>query len=674
MISKRRRVKRKRVFVRLFDFKIDNFVIETESSSDEEYKQTFKKAKKECVVKMYGMNESGNTFCLNVIDYKPFFYVKIPEEWDYTERREFEATLKIDLEYLKDDLIKVREVKKKKLYGFDNHKKHKFLMLQFNNTVAFTKARSLWYNNEEFGKRALWKDGYQNTILYEAKLPPLLRLFHIKDISPSGWISFDKMDVEDIELSESNCDFEYWISYKNLKAENEKEDAIPLKICSFDIEASSSHGDFPLAKKTYLKLCREIVTYWRKHKDRIRDENEENVKKIFKRLITTAFGYDNIRDISELYFKKTDYSYRQKKKSNVLSEIDKILNTKISTYLLRFWNIKASDKVTQDDKIKLIKKSEFFKKKKDLEEEDNPFKKKTKKSIWFRDKNVYKNDVIYLLNSKEDPAMISEMLEEIFKQICKFGNLPYITGDKVTFIGSTFMRITEKTQYKNHMIVLNSCSECKDVPNTEIETYDNELDVLLAWTNMIQREDPDVIIGYNIFGFDYKFMIERARELKCEHEFLKLGRNVKEQEDLGPIKLRKKTVINTSIKIASGTHDLMYIKMEGRLQLDLYNYFRREVNLPSYKLDYVASHFIGDMISNIELIDGKTRVKSKNMMGLLNGHYISFEILGHSSDMYKDGKKFIVRDLDKSACTFMIDADIVDDLHGKKIRWCLAKG
>ena len=113
--------------------------------------------------------------------------------------------------------------------------------------------------------------------------------------------------------------------------------------------------------------------------------------------------------------------------------------------------------------------------------------------------------------------------------------------------------------------------------------------------------------------------------------------------------------------------------MEGRLQLDLYNYFRREVNLPSYKLDYVASHFIGDMISDIELIDGKTRVKSKNMMGLLNGHYISFEILGHSSDMYKDGKKFIVKDLNKSKSTFMIDADIVDDLKGKKIRWCLAK-
>ena len=277
------------------------------------------------------------------------------------------------------------------------------------------------------------------------------------------------------------------------------------------------------------------------------------------------------------------------------------------------------------------------------------------------------------MGTKEDPAMVAEMLEEIFKQLCRQKKLPLITGDKVTFIGSTFMRINENTQYKNHMIVLNSCSECKDVPNTEIETYNNERDVLLAWTEMIQREDPDIIIGYNIFGFDYKFMIDRSRELRCEKEFLKLGRNITEQNDMEYKKLRKTAITRTSIKIASGTHDLTYIKMEGRLQLDLYNYFRREVNLPSYKLDYVASHFIGDMILNIELVDDKTKIKSKNMMGLLDGHYISFEILGHSSDMYKNGQKFVVKELDKKNCTFIIDANIVDDLQGKKIRWCLAK-
>ena len=95
--------------------------------------------------------------------------------------------------------------------------------------------------------------------------------------------------------------------------------------------------------------------------------------------------------------------------------------------------------------------------------------------------------------------------------------------------------------------------------------------------------------------------------------------------------------------------------MTGRLQLDLYNYFRREVNLPSYKLDYVASHFIGDMISNIEYNEeDKTTIYSKNLVGLKNGHYICFEILGHSNDMYRNGKKFIVEDLDTKAGKFKI--------------------
>ena len=47
----------------------------------------------------------------------------------------------------------------------------------------------------------------------------------------------------------TDCKYEYTTSYKNIKPLLEKEEAIPMKICSFDIEASSSHGDFPLAKK-----------------------------------------------------------------------------------------------------------------------------------------------------------------------------------------------------------------------------------------------------------------------------------------------------------------------------------------------------------------------------------------------------------------------------------------
>ena len=49
----------------------------------------------------------------------------------------------------------------------------------------------------------------------------------------------------------------------------EKESPVPYKICSFDIEASSSHGDFPVAKKSYRKMLGEIITYWNKNKSKI---------------------------------------------------------------------------------------------------------------------------------------------------------------------------------------------------------------------------------------------------------------------------------------------------------------------------------------------------------------------------------------------------------------------
>ena len=50
------------------------------------------------------------------------------------------------------------------------------------------------------------------------------------------------------------CDYEFTINYKQLKPIPNKTTRVPYKILSVDIEASSSHGDFPLAKKNYLEF------------------------------------------------------------------------------------------------------------------------------------------------------------------------------------------------------------------------------------------------------------------------------------------------------------------------------------------------------------------------------------------------------------------------------------
>jgi DNA polymerase elongation subunit (family B) len=279
--------------------------------------------------------------------------------------------------------------------------------------------------------------------------------------------------------------------------------------------------------------------------------------------------------------------------------------------------------------------------------------------------------------SDKQATIIDVLLDKKYEREGKLNELnislnsifPKLEGDKVTFIGSTFMSYGNKDPHFNHCIVLDTCA---DIPNCTIESYKTEREVLLAWQQLVQRENPDIIIGYNIFGFDYEFMFRRAEENDCTEDFLKLSRNKDEicgtrDKDTGKWKIEEST-----IQIASGQHDLRFIKMNGRCQVDLYNFYRRGENLTSYKLDYVGGYFIGDLIKSIEHNNNKTIIHTNNMTGLINGNYIHIEEIGHSVDYYQDGAKFLVSNVDKSNGKFEIDGIINPDFN-KKVRWCLAK-
>ena len=51
---------------------------------------------------------------------------------------------------------------------------------------------------------------------------------------------------------------------------------------------------------------------------------------------------------------------------------------------------------------------------------------------------------------------------------------------------------------------------------------------------------------------------------------------------------------NTKVVLASGEYDLRYFKMTGRLQIDMYSYFRRDFNLSSYKLEMESPFYDND--------------------------------------------------------------------------------
>lgn len=47
--------------------------------------------------------------------------------------------------------------------------------------------------------------------------------------------------------------------------------------------------------------------------------------------------------------------------------------------------------------------------------------------------------------------------------------------------------------------------------------------MLQSWRDFIEEVDPDVVVGYNIAGFDFPYLMDRSKALKVE-KFPYLGR------------------------------------------------------------------------------------------------------------------------------------------------------
>jgi DNA polymerase elongation subunit (family B) len=666
-----------KISFRLIDFSVYNEVVEVEDSSDSDDQKKSFGDKKDFIIQLYGIDSTGKSYSIFLDDFKPFFYISVDDNWTISKKNAFISDLKEEMgRYYENSILEneCKLIKRKKLYGFDAGKNYKFILVKFRNTSAMNKVKNLYYEDKmvfdsETGKmkkeRSLKENGYDfrgtQTRIYEATIPPLLRFFHIKELSPSGWVYIEKNKLNKHSTKITNCNFEYTTSYKNVKPLKNKEAIVPYKICSYDIEASSSHGDFPLAKKDYSKMTMEILDYWHTESEYIQELTRKEQQNVIRVLIREAFEFENNGNISKIYTKKPIENEHQ---LNMM--VDQILSRKVKDLSIQ------TDSVTQTIKSFLDKTT---KNEADGGNDDNAVEnsdnKNFKKGYVKPEKVDSNNTILEILNDsslKRETKLIH--ITNVFNNF-----LPPVKGDKVTFIGSTFVKYGETEPYLNHCIALDTCDS---VPGATIESYKTEAEVLLAWTRLIQRENPDIMIGYNIFGFDYQFMFERAQELgiDCLREFLKLSRNkdeicanFRDEDEFRPNKYK---IEETSITIASGTHDLAFIKMKGRIQVDLYNYFRREYNLTSYKLDYVSGYFIGDKVKKLDYIDDSTIIHSKNLTGLKPGHFIHFEETGHSSEYYKDGAKFKVTEVDMENGKFMIESHETPDMN-KSVKWCLAK-
>ena len=618
---------------------------------------------KQFLITIYGIDKKNDRVVVHVKKYNPYFYIKIPDLWDGLILDKFLKDVcgikptddgKGDRIY--SDILKYQTKTCNEFYGLqwniqeNKPKQFNFAKLSFKTHDSMKKYINLLikhYNLKDtkslpsttsLDRLNEWRNTPTsadcNSNLYESSIHPIIRFIHDSKIEPTGWISI-KIIEESTHLFPT-CKYDYHTDFSDVKP-LKKDDLSNYRIASFDIECDSLNGDFPQAKKNFKKLSADIFdslqSILKNCGDSRRKEFSNDIGGKILKLLKNGFTGENISNSIWKYS-----NINQLKTVNDELPTDELL----------------------DDIIKEINKTDICEKIKNL--------------------NIKNKDREITIN----------LLQDIIQNECDKIDLR-VEGDPIIQIGTVFYDYSSKNIYRHILVIgnengLKKGEICDPIEGIEVVECEDEKELLLKWKDIIVEKDPDFITGYNIFGFDFKYICDRAEILfpcisTCNNpwwhgkdchmkEFLNFGKmdstKYKAKDHKSKKCQSKKQQLSSG---ALGDNTLNYITMDGRILFDIQKEVQKGHNLESYKLDNVASHF---MRGKLKSVNDNAIIVSDT--GNLKDHdFISFRT--HSNigeELFNDGKKYEIQSVVDKCITLVENLDItLEDYH--KVEWCLNK-
>jgi len=513
--------------------------------------------KQEYIVNLFGKTLDNKPIHIEVENFSPYFYVELPNKLKKTfnsftanlqkfieERKKkiIEKKIKTDekYSYLKNldpsimarklySSIEIEYIEKEKLYGYTNKTMFPFVKLSVYSLQDFRELKEVFLDDK-------------NSNVYEANLDPMLRFFHLRNINPCGWASIDSEYDEHISVDWQD------ISPHNVSG------IAPFTYGFWDIECYSESGDFPLPKKDYNKVAKQL---YEKTKD---------------------------FDTFKLYI------------------CDAITTSKTIT---------LKNAIPAYSSLENHLSSPAFKK--DVEK------------LYERFNNFFVTDMTKVLNKY-------------------MGSKYPISGDPAIQIGVVFS--TNNVLNDKHIFVVNGSDPIEDAI---VHNCKSEREMILGFLKLLQEKNPDILVGYNVFGFDMKYLHERMEELMLTQNsmFQSLSRVDR------PVELQKKFLSSSAL----GDNTLYIWSTIGRLHIDLYFYIKRIENLASYKLDDVCRHYMSGKLKSIDVSKGSTWfIETKATSDAEVGKYLV--LLDEIGDTIVDKRK-IIEVIDGKG--LVIEADASED-------------
>ena len=159
-------------------------------------------------------------------------------------------------------------------------------------------------------------------------------------------------------------------------------------------------------------------------------------------------------------------------------------------------------------------------------------------------------------------------------------------GDKVFQISCVMSRSgAPADQDEKYLLTLGEPDQKITGDDVLIYMYNTEADLLEGFTDLIRDENPNIIVGYNILGFDIPFMIARAKLNLCTSNFDKQGFHKTAHA--------REKIIKWSSS-AYKNQEFEYLDAEGRVFVDLLPLVKRDFKFNNYRLGTIAEYFIGE--------------------------------------------------------------------------------
>ena len=167
-----------------------------------------------------------------------------------------------------------------------------------------------------------------------------------------------------------------------------------------------------------------------------------------------------------------------------------------------------------------------------------------------------------------------------------------VQEDKIFQISCVVCRNGDKEEnYKKYILSLgkNKKGELVDLipekvgEDVEIRMFDTEADLLMGFNEIIHTVNPQIICGYNIFGFDIPYIYGRTKlnAITSMFDQLSFVRGIHSKE----VKIEWSSS-------AFKNQNFTYLDAPGRLWIDMLPIIQRDYKLENYKLKTVSDFFL----------------------------------------------------------------------------------